>query len=316
MILRNVGQLVLVSVMGSLFAPDATLLEWQAGLGSVPVFMSVAKARHLPEAADRKVPVPMKIDAESYGVAVNADAAVVIDAASGALLYAKGPEEVRPIGSITKAMTALVYLETNPDLTDTVVIRDEDILFGGRIYLQTYDGLQAEEVLAAAMIGSDNSAAKALIHLSGLSEEDFISRMNAKAKEIGMIATTFVDPSGLSASNTANARDIALLLAEVAKHDEITSHMRKSAVTIRQNSGFTVTIPSTNTLLTSLPDGYEITAGKTGFLPQAGYCFMAAFEHEGNEVYVVVLGSDEIDGRFADAQSLALWTYQTFAWPE
>ncbi|MBP9827644.1 D-alanyl-D-alanine carboxypeptidase [Patescibacteria group bacterium] len=316
MILRNVGQLVLVSVMGGLFAPDATLLEWQAGLGSMPVFMSVARARHLPEAADRQAPVPMKIDAESYGVGIGADAAVVIDARSGALLYAKGPEEVRSIGSITKAMTALVYLEAAPDLEEMVVIRNEDILFGGRIYLQTNDALRARDVLAAAMIGSDNSASKALINLSGLSEEDFISRMNTKAKELGMITTTFVDPSGLSANNTSSARDIALLLAEVAKHEDLTSLMTRSEITIRQASGFAATITSTNTLLTTLPDGYEITAGKTGFLPQAGYCFMAAFEHEGNDVYVVVLGSDEIDGRFADAQSLALWTYQTFAWPE
>jgi D-alanyl-D-alanine carboxypeptidase len=77
-------------------------------------------------------------------------------------------------------------------------------------------------------------------------------------------------------------------------------------------------IPSTNLLLTSAinQDEYEVTAGKTGYIPQAGYCLATVVKHDGSSVVIVVLGAKERDDRFTDARNLAVWTFKTFVWPK
>ncbi len=93
--------------------------------------------------------------------------------------------------------------------------------------------------------------------------------------------------------------------------------MEKSSYTVTQASGFSVNIASTNLLLTSAlgANDYEVTGGKTGFIPQAGYCLATTVEYEGNEVVIVVLGAEKIEDRFTDASSLAVWAFDTFVWP-
>lgn len=322
MITKALANLLLATSVVNFFPVDGAILEWQAGVdvptqGLVAGVSTEAMAT-LPLSRDRIPPPPKKLDLQSFGVVTTARSVVVLDAASGVTLFAKNPNEVRPIGSISKLMAVLVFLETQPDLSARVKVTPEDFAGTGRVYLYYNDPVHLEDVLGAALVGSDNTATMTLVRASGLATEDFVARMNTKAIELGMSNTKFEDPSGLSANNVSTVGELAILLAEAKKHPEVVQFMTDATLTVEQLSGRVVSIPSTNLLLTSaLNRGeYQITAGKTGYIPQAGYCLATAVEHEGHEIYVIVLGADDIEARFDDAIDLAGWSFHTFEWPE
>ncbi len=165
-------------------------------------------------------------------------------------------------------------------------------------------------------MGSDNTATLALARLAGLGEEEFVARMNDKAQELGLKNTHFADPSGLSAENVSTVGDIAIMLREAKMYPEVAEFMTDATITVAHASGRAAIIPSTNLLLTSFLNSgeYAITAGKTGYIPQAGYCLTSAVTHDGHEIIVVVLGADERDDRFTDVMGLSTWAFDTFSW--
>lgn len=316
---KSLGEILLAVVCLRLFSVDAHMF--------MPTFVSAAAPQlagydlqtppaRLPLSADRLF-LPIKTDPSAVGVETSAQSVAVIDEVSGELLYAEAPDEVRSIGSITKLMTAEVFLETDPDLTSWVTLKKDDYVAGGRVYLAYDDGLKLGDVLKASLVGSDNTATMSLVRFSGLSEADFVARMNAKAQEWGMVHTAFVDPSGLSAANVSTAREVAVMLGRASRREQISSRTVLPSATIVQSSGFSVSIPSTNELLSSsfVAAGYPITAGKTGYIPQAGYCFVGRFAHESHPIYVAILGAQEKEERFIDAANVADWTYDTYTWP-
>lgn len=324
MIAKAVGQLLLAVSLFHVAPFDASVLEARVDADRPPLEVahlvlspSIGTPR-LPRSEDKEIPPPKKKNAESFGVVTSADSVIVVDEASGETLYAEAPDTKRPMGSITKLMTVLVFLDTKPTLSDSVSLLSEDYVSGGRVYLQFDDPLPLSSVLGASLVGSDNTATNALPRLSGLTEEDFIARMNAKAEELGMTSTHFVDTSGLSPENTSTARDLSVLLKAAKGNTIMTAYMTRENYTVTQRSGFAVTIPSTDVLLsTGLNNGdYEITAGKTGYIPQAGYCLATSVKHDGDSILIVVLGAETIDDRFTDAASLARWSFSTFVWPE
>jgi serine-type D-Ala-D-Ala endopeptidase (penicillin-binding protein 7) len=322
MIVRVISHFLMAASIVQFFPVDGAILEWQAGAAQPPegfaqtfVYGPLAT---LPQARNKVPDPPIKTDLQSFGVVTSAQSVVVIDAASGATLYAKNPNEVRSIGSISKLMSALVFLDTQPDLNRQVTVTPEDFAGTGRVYLYYNDAVRLRDVLGASLVGSDNTATLALVRLSGLSEEDFVAKMNTKAIALGMTQTRFDDPSGLSEHNQSTVGELAILLHEAKQYTEITQFMVQDVFTVSQASGREVAIPSTNQLLTSSVNrgDYQITAGKTGFIPQAGYCLATAIKFNEHEIYVIVLGAEEIDDRFTDAISLATWVYKVFSWPK
>jgi D-alanyl-D-alanine endopeptidase (penicillin-binding protein 7) len=321
MITKVLSHLLFAVSVVNFFPVDGAVLELQAGV-DVPTDNVVASLLYgptatLPMAKDKPIPPPKKIDLQSFGVVTSAQSAIVVDAASGAVLFSKNPNEVRPIGSISKLMTALVFLETKPDLTEFISVTPDDFAGTGRVYVYYNDPLRLEDVLGASLVGSDNTATLALVRASGLTREEFVARMNTKALELGLAQTKFEDPSGLSVNNTSTVIELSALLAEAKLHPEIAQFMTTSVLSVQQSSGRVVAIPSTNSLLTSALNAgdYEITAGKTGYIPQAGYCLATAVKHSDDEIYIVILGALEFESRFTDASALAGWSFKTFAWP-
>ncbi|MCR4312509.1 MAG: serine hydrolase [Candidatus Uhrbacteria bacterium] len=318
---RLIAQFMLMAMVTHVIPVDAANMEWQAGIPvpenalGIPLYSFSARAT-LPVSGDRVLP-PKKTKLDSYGVVTSGQSVIVMDAKSGAVLFEKQPDEVRPIGSITKLMTALVYLDTDPNLDETVTIHEEDFVGGGRVYLNYHDGLRVRDVLGASVVGSDNTATAALQRLSGLSYDDFIAAMNAKAQELGMTHAQFVDVSGIGNENVTTVRELFLLLAEAKSSDLLSSFMTSSSITVMHASGLAVSIESTDMLLDSfLNQGqYEITGGKTGFIPEAGYCFVTSVTKGDGEVFVAVLGASSKYDRFADAKALAYWAFSTFTWP-
>lgn len=284
---------------------SSVAIAWQAAMAAEP---------GLPSADDR---YPTKVDPDSLGVVTTAQSVLVLDRLTGLPLYQKNADAVRPIGSISKLMTAMVFLESAPNLQGPASILSEDYRDGGRLYLNLNDPVTVGGILKASLVGSDNSATITLVRLSGQSLEDFVARMNARATELGMTNTVFRDPTGLSAENTSTARDISRLLNAALAVSEIQSTVTMSEVSITQGSGLTVKIPSTDDLLQSFINQppYQMLGGKTGYLPEAGYCISVGLAHEDEgEVLIVVLGSESKVSRVQEVKGLAEWAYRVFDW--
>lgn len=318
MIAELLGHLLLTTSILRVVPADAAAFELQADAASPVVrFMATPSMGFatLPRAADRPTG-PQKVDLDSYGIVTSAQSAIVVDAASGAVLFSKNPNDPRAIGSITKLMAVYTFLQTNPELNTKVTLVTDDYVAGGRVYLRFDDAVYLYDVLKASLVGSDNTATASLARLAGMTDEDFVSRMNTHAAELGMTSTHFEDLSGVGAYNTSTAYDLTKLLAAAEGEATMGNIMAMDEVTVAQSSGYTVTIEATNALLDSYlnTDTYHVVAGKTGYIPQAGYCLATSIEHESGRIRVVVLGAPTITGRFVDAKGLAAWAFKTYSW--
>lgn len=322
MISRVVAQVLLAFTVLRIVPVDPANLEWKIGISTPPEalaapLLSLTSAPiSLPMAGERFLP-PKKTDLSSYGVVTDAQSVFVADTQSGAALFAKNADDVRSIGSITKLMTILVFLDTKPNLDSWVTIVDDDYVGGAIVHLKFNDKIRLRDALGASVVGSDNTATKALSRFSGLSPEDFIIAMNTKAKLLGMTSSSFVEVTGIETGNVSTARDLMLLLLEAKKSDVLGRFMTSSKLSIRQMSGSVANVESTDMLFDSLlnKNPYSITSGKTGYIVEAGYCFITTIDHDGDEVFVAVLGAHSKLDRFNDAKALAVWAFDTFTWP-
>lgn len=313
------GEIVLALLFLNVAQTDTSMFMptfVRAAVPDIAGFSVSPQVAYLPVAGNRDLS-PRKSDLTAESVETTAQSVAVFDAASGALLYAEAPDVVRSIGSISKLMTAMVFLDTVPDLERWVTVVSDDYAGGGRAYLAYNDPVHLGDVLTASLVGSDNTATEALVRFSGVPREEFITRMNTKARDLGLLATTFTDPSGLSAQNQSTAREVASMLAYAVDYDEITERTQLSTARIVQSSGFAVNIASTNELLSSsfVAAGFDLLGGKTGYIPQAGYCFTGAFVHNGHRIYTTILGADSKESRFSDAANVTDWVTKIYTWP-
>jgi len=237
--------------------------------------------------------------------AIRAEAAIVYNPVTQQVLWEENAQNSRSIASITKVMTAVVFLEHALDLTTPVKIERSDVRAASTTYLRANDVLTPNDLLNLLLIGSDNAAARALARISPFGTDGFIEKMNAKAQELGLQQTHYVDPSGLIALNVSSAYDMARLISFAAGDERIASIMRKSSEQIVTNTR-TVNVHSTNKLL--LGGDIDVRGGKTGFIGKSGYCLATLLQvPNGDPVAVVVLGARSSAGRFLEAKHLFNW---------
>ncbi|MDE2020810.1 MAG: D-alanyl-D-alanine carboxypeptidase, partial [Patescibacteria group bacterium] len=277
-------------------------------------------AKYVSAPALSSEPKPTKKDAESFGVSVSARGAIVMDEASGDILFEKGARDPYPIASLTKLMTAMVFLDQHPNLDEEVAMDPSDSTTEGRSVFMPSERLTKREILRAALVESVNAAANALARLTGMTREDFLKAMNEKAKALGMQEANFADPVGLDPRSSASAHDVALALRAALSYPEIREAASMDKVKIKGlSTGHMYEITTTNLLLTSFLNKapYKIIAAKTGSLPEAGFCLAQVTEREpGEDVIAVVLGSDNHFDRFQDVKAMTTWAFDTFEWPQ
>jgi len=266
---------------------------------------AVALARELAEAVPR-----YKTDASGAVVPdLHAEAAIIYDPKTNEILWEQNSQALRSIASITKVMTATVFLEDNPDLMQPVTIARSDVLHASTTHLRANDKVTADDLLHLLLIASDNAAARALARISTYGSAGFIDRMNAKAFELGLESTTYADSSGLLSDNVSSAFDLARLITLASSDERIASVMRTPEYTVRTANARprTVTFRSTNHLLGR--PGVDVRAGKTGFISKAGYCLATLLQlpQGGPQVAVVVLGARSNAGRFLETRNLFDW---------
>ncbi len=323
--LRLLAQLLLASSLFQIFPPDAGTVERYAtlpeasnrGFATIEQTLSLLHTT-LPQASEASR-APVKVEPTSVGVVTSAQSAIVVDRVTGEVLYEKNGTDPRSIGSISKLMTAHVFLEGQPDLSAAAAIQPEDVREGGTQHVAIGDVVTIKDLLTASLVASDNSATQALVRLSGMPEGEFIGRMNEAAAEMGMLYTTFMDPTGLSSDNRSVVRDVAHLIDTALKNDVIRETTELPVATFTSASGRVYTVKTTDELLSTFLNEppYNVVGGKTGFLPEAGYCLGTLIsENNAHELIVVVLGSETKEGRFRDVKALAAWAYKVFAWPD
>jgi len=237
---------------------------------------------------------------------IRAEAAIIYNPENGKVLWESNSTSRLSIASITKVMTAVVFLENSPDLTRDVVVERADVRNASTTYLRAGYTLTTGDLLHLLLIGSDNAAARVLARVSPYGSNGFIERMNSKAQELGLESTSYADPSGLLADNQSSAYDLARLITYVSGDDRIASIMRTPYYTV--NAGrHQITIHSTNQLV--MKGDVDVQAGKTGFITKAGYCLatLLRLPQGGPEVAVVVLGAKSNPGRFWETRHLFNW---------
>lgn len=242
--------------------------------------------------------------------------AAVAEATSSQILFTKEADKEWPIASITKLVTALVFLEYNPGWDTVYTITDEDRREGGRVNVFRGEKIKVKDLFNLSLVGSDNTATVALVHSTGLSEEDFVKKMNAKAEGLGLKRTRFHDAVGLSDNNASIAREVIELAKAALAEEEIGTATLKKKYEFLTVQGRKKIVYNTDSLLDNFPqNGIKILGGKTGYTESAGYCFVGKFvDRSGREIISVVLGSPNNDSRFNQTKDLVEWAYKNFVW--
>lgn len=248
--------------------------------------------------------------------AVSADSAVILDAATGQLLYSKNPDSPYPPASTTKIMTALLTLE-NTNLNDKVVIgKNPPAVEGTRLGLYPGEEITVRDLLYGLLLASDNDCAEALAeHISG-SMDKFAAKMNARAKELGAKNTNFVNPTGLFDENhKTSARDLSLIMRALSKTPEYSKIATTTSYTIAptNKSAKPRTVWNENKLVQKQSMYYYsgCEGGKTGYTIQSLHSYTATATRNGQEL-IVALIHDKNKTFFKDSISLFDFGFNNF----
>ncbi len=244
---------------------------------------------------------------------ITAKSAVAIDMNSGTILYSKNLDEKLPIASLTKLMTALVVVDKTK-LDDVVTIRKEDLLgIGSTVGLVEGEKIKVIELLKAMLIPSGNDAALALASYVSGGPEKFSELMNAKAKQLGLVATNYSNPAGwdywAEKENFSNSLDLIKVVQEFLTHQELWDIVKTRETAITSVDGkYIHRLKSTNQLLLDDP---KVEGIKTGFTSKALGNLITLYNNDSHYVLSVVLNSDN---REEDSQKLLDWVLKVYRW--
>ncbi|MBD8541365.1 D-alanyl-D-alanine endopeptidase [Oxalobacteraceae sp. CFBP 8755] len=233
-------------------------------------------------------------------LALRSNVAYVVDQNSAEVLFEKNANVALPIASLTKLMTGMVVMDSKQDLDEVLRVTDDDVdrhkFSSSRLPVGA--SMTRRELLHIALMSSENRAASALgrNYPGGISA--FVGAMNAKARQLGMRDTHYVDSSGLSSRNVSSGRDLAKLVM-AAHGDPVLREFSTTPNSTVQASGRTMHYRNTNYLV-SLPD-WNIGLQKTGFINEAGRCLVMQAMIHGRNVVMVFLDSKGKMSRTADA---------------
>lgn len=260
----------------------------------------------------------MTIPAAATGLEVAGKSALLMDAATGTVLYEKNAHEKLSPASVTKIMTLLLIMEA----LDNGVIGWEDTVTasaaaaakgGSQIFLKEGETMTVTELLKAITVSSANDAACAMAEYIAGSEAAFVERMNRRAAELGMHDTSFVNCTGLddsadAAGHLTSAYDIALMSRELmVNHPSITRYTTIWMDTLRNG---TFGLANTNKLIRFYPGALGL---KTGYTSRAGFCLSACARKEGLLLIAVVLGADSSAQRFSACRQLLDYGFAGYA---
>ncbi|MBA3457733.1 MAG: D-alanyl-D-alanine carboxypeptidase [Deltaproteobacteria bacterium] len=239
---------------------------------------------------------------------IKSRSAIVIDAVTGAEIFGKGADEIRPIASTTKIYVAMAVRKRGIDLDGWTEITRADAKAargGARTRLDVGQKFRNRDLLRAMLMASDNRAPTALARAAGLEPDALVAAMNKIAKELHLKRTRFTDTSGLR-GNVSTAREMAIALRAALEDDVLRTIMGEQFVEVISKNRY-AKIGYGNTNQPLVARRYDVIGGKTGYTTAAGYCFITGAKFENREVVMAFLGAEGKLTRFGDFNRVASW---------
>jgi D-alanyl-D-alanine carboxypeptidase len=254
-------------------------------------------------------PLPPATELQRRPPRVYCHSALLIDNETGEKLYGHNEYRVRPIASITKLLTALTFLDFDVDWNREIQITRSDAINSSKSRLRTGDIFAVRDLFYAALMSSDNRAARALCRAAGLERDSFVVCMNQKARELGLLTMHVTEPTGLSELNVASAADCASLVNIAAANPEIKKAMRMRSyrfTSLKYKRKHRMV--NTNRLLVSR---WYVQGGKTGYISESGWCVAVRVKDwHGIDLTAVILGAGSKSSRFTQASKLFRWAFR------
>ncbi|MCX7223832.1 MAG: serine hydrolase [Burkholderiales bacterium] len=224
----------------------------------------------------------------------------VQDLNSKAVLYSRNEQVVRPIASITKLMTAVIIVDAKLPMTEVIQITqaDVDVVKHSRSRLAVGAKHTRGDLMHLALMSSENRAAHALGRTYPGGMTAFVNAMNAKARELGMVQSTFVEPTGLSSANVSTPRDLVKLLQASASRPSIRFYTTDQQYEVR-SAGHPTLFRNTNMLVSN--PSWDIKVSKTGFINEAGQCLVMVARINNRDTAIVLLNAEGKGTRIGDA---------------
>lgn len=232
--------------------------------------------------------------------------ALVEDQMTGECLIEKQAEAVMPIASITKLMTAMVVLDSQMNLDESITITAEDIdtIRHSHSRIPVNTSMTRRDALLLALMASENRSAHALGRTYPGGLYDFVAAMNAKARSLGLKETRFIDPAGIHRGNVSSARDLARMVDAAYQYRLIRTYTtcKESTVYAGQRA---LLFRNTNSLLKN--PQWQIGLSKTGFIDEAGRCLVMQSKVAQRPVVIVLLDAQDKWTRYGDANRIKEW---------
>lgn len=253
------------------------------------------------------ISIPLVKAEEVEDLAPNAKSAIMIEASTGEILFQKNKDEKLAPASMTKMMSMLLIMEEieNGNLKwDEMITTSEKAssMGGSQIFLKVGEKMTVEDLLKGVAIASGNDAVVALAERVSGSEEQFVKRMNTRAKDLGLKNTNFMNATGLTADNHySSAYDMSLIAKELVKHEKILEFTSTYEDYLRKNTKSPFWLVNTNRLV-RFKEGVD--GLKTGFTDEAGYCLTATMKKDNMRLITVVMKEENTSKRSADTTKM------------
>ena len=251
--------------------------------------------------------IPLVKAEETEDLAPNAKSAIMIEASTGEILFQKNKDEKLAPASMTKMMSMLLIMEEiengNLKWNEMITTSEKASSMGGsQIFLKVGEKMTVEDLLKGVAIASGNDAVVALAERVSGSEEQFVKRMNTRAKDLGLKNTNFINATGLTADNHySSAYDMSLIAKELVKHEKILEFTSTYEDYLRKDTKSPFWLVNTNRLV-RFKEGVD--GLKTGFTDEAGYCLTATMKKDNMRLITVVMKEENTSKRSADTTKM------------
>lgn len=259
--------------------------------------------------------IPIIKAEEVEDLAPNATSAIMIEASTGEILFQKNKDEKLAPASMTKMMSMLIIMEEieNGNLKwDEMITTSEraSSMGGSQIFLKAGEKMSVTDLLKGIAIASGNDAVVALAERISGSEESFVKRMNARAKDLGLKNTNFVNSTGLTEDNHySSAYDMSLIAKELVKHEKILEFTSTYEDYLRKDTKSPFWLVNTNRLV-RFKEGVD--GLKTGFTKEAGYCLTATMKKDNMRLITVVMKEEDTNKRSADTSKMLDYGFNVY----
>ena len=254
----------------------------------------------LPQPVVKKVAAVIESDNSLTAVS-----ALVINKKTDEIVFAKNINDQRSIASLTKLMSALVFLDHNPGWSKVVTMKQSDFVGGASLWVKVGDSVTVKDLFYSTMVGSKNNAVMALARSTGLSFDQFVSKMNQKAIKMGLTKTRFVEPTGLNEGNVSTAAEMAEIALQAFNRFEVLQASTSKTYTVTTNNSG-INYPVRNTSLKVLNRDLYVTGTKTGWTDEAGYCLatQAKKGRDSNQELIALVMGAKISQNYEEVYGL------------